>query len=565
MVTSVPFSALLPPKGNPRRAYDKRSIEGLAQSIRKDGLIHNLTVRPEAGGKYRVVAGRRRFLALQLLSTTGAIDRLYKVPIRVRAKATQQDLDRLATVENVQREALDPIDEAEAFSKLLQKGGKIDEVAVETGVSAATIRRRLALADLAPEVKKAVREEAIGLSIAEVLTLAAPDQQKKWLKELKGNRHMDARFLRSMLLEEKPSAAMALFVPEAYTGTVTRDLFADKESTYFDDREQFLKLQGEAVERLAAEHRQRFAWVEIVTEPSAPWWQYRDARKKERGGMLIHFAPTGRVEIRKNLIRHPVESKTAVATRKAKSREKPEWAKPTLRYANAQLTAALQWALINEPRKAREVVATLLLTASAGANVRLQPHDALRALAREPQSSKAYAALEELAGRLLRALQPADQPTQDGTSAWSLLLHGGGEWLHMLSGVRGLADHELDTLILLCVVFCFGVSAMERQEDGTSPFAVLAGDLSLDVRAVWAPDAVFLSGLRREQLIRVAQDAGALRRFPRLQALSKKELVDGLVRHFEHVSDPAATLDATEVKGKAWLPACMRPGVEPAT
>lgn len=80
MIISVPFSALVAPKGNPRRSYDKKSIEGLAQSIRKDRLIHNLTVEPLKGGKYRVVAGQRRFLALQHLNKKGEIERTFKVP-----------------------------------------------------------------------------------------------------------------------------------------------------------------------------------------------------------------------------------------------------------------------------------------------------------------------------------------------------------------------------------------------------------------------------------------------------------------------------------------------------
>ena len=557
--TSVAFSALLPPKGNPRRSYDKKSIEGLAQSIKTDGLIHNLTVRPESGGKYRVVAGKRRFLALQYLNGKGEIDRTYKVSVRIRAKATQKDLDRLATVENVQREALDPIDEAEAFARLLQKGEKIEDVAVDTGVSAATIRRRLALADLAPEVKRAVREKAIVLSVAEALTLAAPAAQKTWLKELKGNGHIDGRHLRSLLLEDKPSVAMALFPIESYTGGVSRDLFAAKETTYFDDRVQFLKLQGEAVEGLAAEYCKGFAWVDKITEQTAPWWEYREARKKEKGGVVIHFAPTGRVEIRKNLIRHPVETKTAQATHKAaQTKERAEWTKPTLRYANAQMTAAMQGALLGNPRKAKEVAATLLLTsARQGSNVRLMPHEALRDLAKMPQSSKAYAAIEEMAGKLLRMLDPLDRPFKDAAPAWDQLLHSGATWSSLTAGIRSLGDQDLEALIGLCIVLCFGTASMDRREDGNSPSSVLAREMDLNIRAAWVPDAVFLNGLRREQLIGVAQEAGAAQRLPRLESLSKKGLVDGLARYFERTADPGATLDETDAKGRTWLPTCM--------
>lgn len=77
---AVPVSSLLPPKGNPRRTVDPAQIAGLAQSIKVDGVLQNLVVHPE-GGKYRVVSGKRRFLALQLLRKKKEIAADYKVPV----------------------------------------------------------------------------------------------------------------------------------------------------------------------------------------------------------------------------------------------------------------------------------------------------------------------------------------------------------------------------------------------------------------------------------------------------------------------------------------------------
>lgn len=558
MITSVPFSALIAPKGNPRRSYDKKGIEGLAQSIKKDGLIHNLTVEPLSGGKYRVVAGQRRFLALQHLNRKGDITRSYKVPIRLDKKASTQDLDRLATVENVQREQLDPIDEAEAFAKLLAGGAKLEDVSAETGVSVQTVKRRVALADLIAEVKGAVRAKTVSLSVAEALTLATPEQQKAWLKDLKRNRSLDARYVRSMVLEEKPSAAIAIFTLEKYQGSFTKDLFAEKDATYFDDKEQFFNLQKEAVEALADQYRRSFVWVEISTEHSVSWWQYRDAKKKDAAGVVIHFAPTGRVEVRKNLARQTVDLKATNGKGQSKKpKDRPAVSKATYRYANAHKTLAMQMVLMENPRKAKEATAVLLLSGSPGAAINLKAHEALRELAKHPGSSNAYELIDTCARKLLGTLGLRSQVNEEVAPSWARLHRAGVDWKQVISGIRSLNGTELDALIALLVILCFGTERMEGVEPEETFFSGLTKDVTLDMRKVWTPDEVFLKGLKRDELLKVATDSGALRKQPKLADLSKKDLVAGLVGYFTRTAKPNAALDENDMKGRAWLPECM--------
>lgn len=557
MITSVPFSALIAPKGNPRRSYDKKSIEGLAQSIKKDGLIHNLTVEPMSGGKYRVVAGQRRFLALQHLNRKGEIERSYKVPIRMDKKASAQDLDRLATVENVQREQLDPIDEAEAFAKLLKGGAKLEDVSAETGVSVPTIKRRVALADLIAEVKAAVRAKTVSLSVAEVLTLATPEQQKTWLKDLKRSPNLDARYVRSMVLEEKPSAAIAIFTLEKYRGTYTKDLFAEKDATYFDDKEQFFTLQKEEVEALAEQYRRSFGWVEVSTEHSVSWWQYREAKKKDTAGVVIHFAPTGRVEVRKNLARQQVDPKAINGKGQTKKpKERPAVSKTTHRYANAHKTLAMQMVLMENPRKAKEATAVLLLSGSPGAAINLKAHEALRELAKHPGSSNAYELIDTCARKLLGKLGLRSQVNEEAPS-WTRLHRAGVDWQQVISGIRSLNGIELDALIALLVILCFGTERMEGVEPEGTFFSGLTKDLTFDMRKVWTPDEVFLKGLRRDELLKVGNDCGALRKQPKLADSTKKELVAGLVAYFKRTANPKAELDESDAKGRAWLPDVM--------
>src|SRR5919205_2249755 len=111
MQTSLPLSTLLPPKDNPRRTLDQSLIAGLAQSIMTDGVLQNLLVRPEGEGSYRVVFGKRRYLALQYLKKRGDIDETYPVPVEIKEALDDGEAIRLATVENVQREQLHLMDE----------------------------------------------------------------------------------------------------------------------------------------------------------------------------------------------------------------------------------------------------------------------------------------------------------------------------------------------------------------------------------------------------------------------------------------------------------------------
>ncbi|MPZ29556.1 MAG: ParB/RepB/Spo0J family partition protein [Rhodospirillales bacterium] len=558
MATTAPFSALLAPRGNPRRSFNKTTLEGLAQSIKKDGVLQNLVVKPEGKNAFRVVVGKRRYMALKLLNDRGDIADTYRVPIRLHGNASAADLDRIATVENVQREALDPIDEAEAFAKLLTKGAKIEDISAETGVSMPTIRRRLALADLAPEVKEAVRAKALPLSLAEALTLAPQAEHKKLLGEIKRYGHLDARQLRAHILGEKPSLASAIFPVERYTGTFTKDLFAEKETTYFDDREQFMALQTEAVDAKAEALRKECAWVEVATEHSVPWWQYRDTKGKEQGGAIIHLSPSGRVEVRKGLVKHEVDKGVAKQERKEKPKDRPAYARATLRYANAHKTLAMQMALMDDPRKAKETAAMLLLAkGTVDAGLSLRPHDALQELARHPRSSKAYAMLEEAAQKLLLLLGISHKASEE-MPAWLRLFNLGADWTHVLPGLRSMSDVKLDCLVSLLPILCFGIRRLDEAEPSETLFAELAKDMPFNMREVWTPDEVFLAGLQKDALLKVATECGAARKHPGLGAATKKELVATLASYFDRTADPKATLDESGAKGRAWLPDCMR-------
>src|SRR5215470_11176335 len=387
---TVPLSALCPPKDNPRRIIDQAKIASLAESIKTDGVLQNLVVEPE-GSNFRVVTGSRRFLALKLLEEQGAIDWGYKVPVEIRKNLTDGDGRRIAIVENVQRADLDPIDEAEAFAEALQNGGDLDDLSAKTGLSHQTVRRRLALANLCEPVKDAVRGGELSLGIAEAMTLGTEDQQQALLSDIKEGADLDRDSIREMLLTQKPSVAIAIFPLEKYTGTFTRDLFGDEESTFFDHVVQFFVLQNEAVEALAQEHCKIAAWVDVLSTHAVNWWVYREAEEGEPAGVVINLKPKGVVEVKEGLARHEVKEEVIEETREAPEapKERAAVSNGLIRYVALHKSMAVQAALLTNPRKLKEVVTTYLLLAFGSSSaVRIEVHPCLTSFAASEQKPR---------------------------------------------------------------------------------------------------------------------------------------------------------------------------------
>jgi len=557
-LTTVPLSSLLAPKSNPRTSYDKVRIAGLAQSIRTDGVLQNLLVRPDGRDKFRVVAGKRRHLALQLLKKERVIDGTYQVPVEIREGLDESDLLRIATVENIQREPLAPMDEAEAFAGMLQAGAAIEDVAAKAGVSNQTVKRRVALASLCDEAKAAVRSGALSLSLAEALTLGTPEQQRSILESGEIDDGLDSDEIRAMLVGHKPSVAMAIFPCDRYTGTLTADLFSDAETTFFDDVDQFTALQQEAVEALAERHRQTAAWVEVLFTFNVPWWQYGEAAEGEAAGVVIHLHPSGSVEVREGLSKREVQATVVKETRETPvapmaKPDRPEFGAPLMRYVAYQKSAAVQAALLGNPRKAKEVAALLLLLGlRRDFGLRLSLHSSLMSPPDDWNVQRSYRVIDEQASTLADRLDfkaPEDRSVLP--SGFQRLLTGRGA-AGLLEAVGQLADEELEGLIALLPVMCFGQENDERFDTGDSLFNTVAGALGVEMREWWIPDATFFSCLLRDQVLSVAAASGAQEQIPGAANMTKKALVAALGGFFAEKTVEANTA------AKAWLPGMFR-------
>lgn len=157
----------------PRRQFDPESLAELAASVADKGVLQPLLVRPVAGG-YQIVAGERRFRAARQAG-------LESVPVVVRALSDQEALE-IAIVENLQREDLNPVDEARAFEKLLGFGLQQEQVAKVVGKSRSAIANSLRLLKLPAAALAALEGGRISAGHARAI-LAQPAADRQWALE----------------------------------------------------------------------------------------------------------------------------------------------------------------------------------------------------------------------------------------------------------------------------------------------------------------------------------------------------------------------------------------------
>jgi ParB family transcriptional regulator, chromosome partitioning protein len=146
----IPLNKLLAWNGNVRTTEVDQAIDELAASIASVGLLQNLVVRKEPRGRYAVIAGRRRLLALSYLANQGSLKSSWPVPCQIAEEGAS--LTEISLSENVVRVAMHPADEFEAFLKLMEEGKSVSDIAARFGVIETVVNRRLALARLSPSL-----------------------------------------------------------------------------------------------------------------------------------------------------------------------------------------------------------------------------------------------------------------------------------------------------------------------------------------------------------------------------------------------------------------------------
>ena len=278
----VPLSQLRPSRRNVRKSAGQ-SIDPLASSIERVGLLQNLTVILASDGEhYEVVAGGRRLAALKLLAKKRRIAKDWQVPCLLVADASARTV---SLTENVQREAMHPADQFEAFAALLAEGRPIEDIAADFGVTPLVVQRRLKLANVSPRLMADYRADAVTLD--QLMALAITDghaaQESAFYDAPQWQRSPSA--LRERLTEREIGASHALvrFVGldtyEAAGGGIRRDLFAEGDAgVYVTDTALLETLVREKLgSHAAAVRAEGWAWVDAT-----PAMTYADLQAFQR-------------------------------------------------------------------------------------------------------------------------------------------------------------------------------------------------------------------------------------------------------------------------------------------
>jgi len=168
-LSTLRVAEIEPNREQPRKSFDDGAIAALADSIREHGMIQPILVRPLENGSYQIVAGERRWRAARMLG-------LEEVPVTIQAMSDQETM-QIALIENLQRENLNPIEEALGYQELMNQFGMTQEdIAQIVGRSRSAVANSLRLLQLPEQIQQYLQEGAITTGHAKALAGFADEE-----------------------------------------------------------------------------------------------------------------------------------------------------------------------------------------------------------------------------------------------------------------------------------------------------------------------------------------------------------------------------------------------------
>jgi ParB family chromosome partitioning protein len=201
-VWQVAIDKLTSGQYQPRKTFEKEALQQLSQSIKENGILQPIIARKVVGGRLEIVAGERRWRAAQAAG-------LHEVPVLIKNFDDQETLE-LAIIENIQREDLNPIEEAEGYSRLITEFKMSQQqVADKVGRDRATVANAVRLLALPGEAKKMIGEGALSVGHAKVLLSLADSKKQLELAKKVISEKISVRKLEKMVADaQNPSSSL---------------------------------------------------------------------------------------------------------------------------------------------------------------------------------------------------------------------------------------------------------------------------------------------------------------------------------------------------------------------
>lgn len=491
----IPLHQLKVSKLNVRRQGAKE-IDSLAASISVLGIIQPLLVRSEGDG-YEIVAGRRRYLAAKKLDADGRPEAGTVPCVLLEADDDATALEA-SLAENVERLPMDELEQYEAFAALRKKGLSEADIAAHFAISEQVVKRRLAIANLHPDIRRLYRAGDIDTQTLQMLTLATRERQKAWLA-LNTDPEQEpppAWQLKAWLLGgQEISCHVALFDEALYQGGIAADLFG--EQRYFTDPNEFWRLQNAAI----AERREQLlksGWSEVqIIEPDRRFqpWDYESVSKATGGVAYVVVEPDGHVTVHKGL-KPRSEARRAKrggdkdeSTEGAVTTERPEMSAPLANYVDLIRHSAVRLAVADAPEIALRLMLAHVIGGGRWWKVEPEPQqpetpaigEAVAALA----SESAFAKKRTKAVKLLRT----------DAEAAAIVAHdaSGARTAEIFARLLDMTDAHV--LQMLAVVMAETLAA------GTDLIDTLGERLQVDCLQHWQPDETFFALVKDREAV----------------------------------------------------------------
>jgi ParB family transcriptional regulator, chromosome partitioning protein len=494
-IDHIPLGQLSVSKANMRQGKKPPDIADILPSVIRRGVVSPLFVRPNCqDGHYEIVAGKRRYFA-SLEAAKQGLDEL-TLPCIVIGDADDADALEISMIENLLRQAPDPVTQWESYTRLVKEGRSVEAIAATFALTELQVKRILALGNLLPRIREAFRAEEIDAETVKHLTLATKAQQKAWLALFEGDDGYAPRGsqLKAWLFGGGAiSVKAALFDMADYSGQIVSNLF--EEDGYFADSDSFWAAQQAEVEkRKSAYLEDGWSAVEIVP-PQAHFstWEYEKAPKRKGG--RVYIAVNGRGEVTfhegyltrkeaQRLRKTEVEGADGVTPLKT---ARPELTSALSAYVDLHRHAAVRNEMASHSGVALRVAAAHMICGSALWTVRIaEQSNRNPAIAESIETSVAETAFDERRRAILTVLG------FDAESATVVQDRYGSDIVPLIHRLLDLPDSVVLEVLALVMA--------ETLTIGSDLIEVLGPVLKVDMASYWRPDQAFFDLLRDREV-----------------------------------------------------------------
>ena len=496
----VPFTQLHISKLNMRHSDAAPNIDDILPSVKARGIRQPLIVRREGGTakkpKYGVVAGRRRYFCLAAIADEVAD--IADVPCCIMDAKDDALAIETSIIENVARLAPTEMEQYEAFKALADKGTSIDDIAAVFGITPNSVKRRLALGSLIPDVKHAYTNQQIDAASIRVLTMASEEQQAQWLALFNSDDYCPTgQQLKAWLTGGGViTTDKALFDVSDYKGTILTDLFG--EHGQFADVEQFWESQNAAIAQAVATYKAD-GWKEVILGERGEYfhrYSFASHPKDQGGRVYVEIRNDGEITFHEGYITDAEAQKIRRALQsgegegsKAASTNRPEMSGPMAEYMNLHRHSIARAELIKRPDLALRLAVAHMICGAAHWKVE---RDEQRTRKEETQASvegsKAEAIIAEERKAVFELLGLTGEHPQIYHRYASPF-----DLCEIFARLIPMEDAEVLCIQTFCLCETLAVDSSEIEAIGllTQP----------DFRAYWTPDDAFFDLLRDKPTI----------------------------------------------------------------